>query len=250
MRNMTSAVGYGLAAIFVVGVGIFIPASAQNAVAVGDIVQTGVNGQNVVGEVIRVRGNTADLNLGQNNVSQLVAFENLKLLQKAGAGAKSTCSIGDTVQVPYVANTVMTGRLMKTNGDYCEFDSSGSGFTGWAKCSEIRRASGGTCAPPVAAAGRAGAASASTPPRPGLVSCAGKFEGRYAPSTGLIGLTIVFRSGKATLSGPLMDNETFDCWTGGGKIILHKQGQDDLPIEINDDGTLDTPLGELKKKAS
>jgi hypothetical protein len=249
MRNTRFVVGCGLAAILVTALGGRTPSSAQTAVAIGDIVQTGVNGQNVVGEVIRVRGNTADLNLGQNNVSQLVAFEYLKLLQKAGAGAKSTCAIGDTVQVPYVANTVMTGRLMKTNGDYCEFDSSGSGFTGWAKCSEIRRASGGTCAPAIAAAGRAGAAGAATPPRPGLVSCAGKFEGRYAPSSGLVGLTIVFRSGKATLSGPLMDTETFDCWTGGGKIILHKQGEEDLPIEINDDGTLDTPLGELKKKA-
>jgi hypothetical protein len=64
-----------------------MPASAQNAVAVGDIVQTGMNGQNVVGEVIRIRGNTADLNLGQNNVSQLVTFDNLKVLQKTGAGA-------------------------------------------------------------------------------------------------------------------------------------------------------------------
>jgi len=246
MRNARFVVGCGLVAILVAGLGLLMPASAQNAVAVGDIVQTGMNGQNVVGEVIRIRGNTADLNLGQNNVSQLVTFDYLKVLQKAGAGAKSTCAVGDTVQVPYVANTVMTGRLMKTNGDYCEFDASGSGFTGWAKCSEVRPASGGTCAPAVAATGRAGAA---TPPRPGLVSCAGKFEGRYAPSTGLVGLTIVFRSGKATLSGPLMDNETFDCWTGGGKIILHKQGEDDLPIDINDDGTLDTPLGELKKKS-
>ena len=246
MRNARFVVGCGLVAILVAGLGLLMPASAQNAVAVGDIVQTGMNGQNVVGEVIRIRGNTADLNLGQNNVSQLVTLENLKVLQKTGAGAKSTCAIGDTVRVPYVANTVVTGRLMKTNGDYCEFDASGSGFTGWAKCSEVRTASGGTCAPAVAATGRAGAA---TPPRPGLVSCAGKFEGRYAPSTGLVGLTIVFRSGKATLSGPLMDNETFDCWTGGGKIILHKQGEDDLPIDINDDGTLDTPLGELKKKS-
>jgi len=250
MGSTRFVMGCGLAAILVAGLGGSTPSSAQNAVAVGDIVQTGVNGQNVVGEVIRVRGNTADLNLGQNNVSQLVAFEFLKVLQKAGAGAKSTCAIGDTVRVPYVANTVMTGRLMKTNGAYCEFDSSGSGFTGWSKCSEIRGASGATCAPAVATAGRAGAAGATTPPRPGLVSCAGKFEGRYAPSTGLIGLTIVFRSGKATLSGPLMDNETFDCWTGGGKILLHKQGEDDLPIDINDDGTLDTPLGELKKKSS
>jgi len=155
-----------------------MPASAQNAVAVGDIVQTGMNGQNVVGEVIRIRGNTADLNLGQNNVSQLVTFDNLKVLQKSGAGAKSTCAIGDTVRVPYVANTVMTGRLMKTNGDYCEFDASGSGFTGWAKCSEVRPASGGTCAPAVAATGRAGAA---TPPRPGLVSCA-DFPAAVSPS--------------------------------------------------------------------
>ena len=40
--------------------------------------------------MIRIRGNTADLNLGQNNVSQLVAFDLMKVLQKAGAGAKAT----------------------------------------------------------------------------------------------------------------------------------------------------------------
>ena len=224
------------------------PVWAQGAVGVGDIVQTSMNGQMVIAEVIRVRGNTVDLNIGQNNVSQLVSVQNVKVVQKTGAGAKSTCAVGDAVQVPYLANTVMNGRLMKANGDYCQFDSSGSGFTGWAKCSEVRRAAGGTCAPPAAVAGRGAAAAG--PPRPGLVSCAGKFEGRYASSAGLGGLTIVFRNGKATLSGPLSDDETFDCWTGGGKIILHKQGQDDLPIEINNDGTLDTPLGELKKKSS
>ena len=225
-------------------------AYGQGAVAAGDIVQTGVNGQTVVGEVVRVNGARADLNLGQNNVSQFVDVQALRVLQKSGTGGKASCAVGDTVQVPSVANTVVTGRLMKTNGGYCEFDSSGSGFTGWAKCSEIHRAGGAACAPAAAAAaGRAGAAPG-TPPRPGLVSCAGKFEGRYAPSSGLIGLTIVFRNGKATLSGPLSDDEQFECWTGGGKIILHKQGEDDLPIEINDDGTLDTPLGELKKKSS
>ena len=110
MRNTRFVVGCGLA-VFVVGLGLLMPASAQNAVTVGDIVQTGMNGQSVVGEVIRIRGNTADLNLGQNNVSQLVTFDNLKVLQKAGAGAKSTCAIGDTVRVPYVANTVMTGTF-------------------------------------------------------------------------------------------------------------------------------------------
>ena len=219
---------------------------AQGAVGVGDIVQTNVNGQTVIGEVVRAGGGTADLNLGQNNVSRLVNTQGMKVLQKAGTGGKAVCAVGDTVQMPYIANTVMTGRLMKTSGDYCEMDSSGSGFTGWSKCSEMKRA-GTACAAPAAAAGRAAAAG---PPKPGMVSCAGKFEGRYATTAGLGGLTIVFRSGKATLSGPLADDETYDCWTGGGKIILHKQGQDDLPIEINDDGTLDTPLGELKKKSS
>jgi hypothetical protein len=246
---MSAVVGCGVAAVLAAFFMGNLPASAQGAVAVGDMVQTGVNGQNAIGEVIRVRGGTADLNLGQNNVSQLVNVANMKVVQKAGAGAKATCAVGETVQVPYIANTLMTGRIMKTNGDYCEIDSSGSGFTGWSKCSEMRRSGGGTCAPASAAA-RAGAAGPAGPPKPGLVSCAGKFEGRYAPSNGLAGLTIVFRTGKATLSGPLSDDETFDCWTGSGKIFLYKAGEDPLPIDINNDGTLDTPLGELKKKGN
>ena len=43
------------------------------------------------------------------------------------------------------------------------------------------------------------------PPKPGLTSCAGKFEGRYASAAGGAGLTtIVFRSGKATVRTPDM----------------------------------------------
>lgn len=247
MRFSSVVMVASVTAILAAGPGQSRELLAQGTVGVGDIVQTNVLGQMVIGEVLRAGGGTADLNLGQNNVSRLVQMQGLKVLQKAGTGGKAVCAVGDTVQMPYIANTVMTGRLMKTNGDYCEMDSSGSGFTGWSKCSEMKRAGTACAAAPAAAAGRAAAAG---PPKPGLVSCAGKFEGRYAPSTGLIGLTIVFRSGKATLSGPLSDDETFDCWTGGGKIILHKAGQDDLPIDINDDGTLDTPLGELKKKSS
>jgi hypothetical protein len=244
-------IGVALAAVLSFGLTMFAAQPARAQVALGDIVETALNGQLVIAEVVRVRGNSADLNVGQNNLSQFLDIENMKVLQKAGSGAKATCVAGETVQVPGLANTLLTGKLLKTNGDYCEFDSSGSGFTGWAKCAEIRRqASGANCAPAAATAGRATAAATSAPPRPGLVSCAGKFEGRYATTAGLGGLTIVFRSGKATLSGALSDDETYECWTGGGKIILHKPGEDDLPIEINDDGTLDTPLGELKKKAS
>jgi hypothetical protein len=224
------------------------PARAQ-APAVGDIIETNLNGQTVIGEVIRSGGGTVDLNLGQNNVNRFVQVQYIKVLQRAGTGEKSSLAIGDVVGVPYLAGTVMTGRIMKINGAYCEVDSSGSGFTGWSKCSELRtgtgKAGGGT------AAAKPGAATASSkPPKPGLVSCAGKFEGRYAPSSGLPGVTIVFKAGKATAKGPLVDDEEFDCWTGNKKIYLHKAGQEDLEIDVNDDGTLDTPLGELKKKSS
>jgi hypothetical protein len=142
---------------------------------------------------------------------------------------------------------------MKTNGAYCQIDSSGSGFTGWSKCSDVVRPSGGTCAPLGAAAqGRAGgtaAAAGPQPPRPGLTSCSGKIEGRYSSSAGLGGLTIEFRSGKATLKGPLSDDETADCWISGTKIVLHNAKEaDDLELDLNKDGSIDTPFGELKKK--
>lgn len=43
-----------------------------------------------------------------------------------------------------------------------------------------------------------------------------------------------------------------ECWWGGGKIYLRwLDGSNyDFPIDINDDGTLDTTYGELKKKGS
>jgi hypothetical protein len=228
------------------------PAAGQQAVAAGDIVQTGLNGMPVIGEVTRAAGATADLNAGQNNRVPMVSVQNMKVLQKAGTGGKSSCAVGDTVQVRHLANTLLSGRIMKTNGAYCEVDSSGSGFTGWSMCSDVLRPSGGTCAPP-APAGQAragGAASAGPqPPRAGLTSCAGKIEGRYATAMGQGGLTIEFRSGKATLKGPLVGDEVVECWTAGAKIVLHKPGDpNDLELDINKDGSIDTPFGEIKKK--
>jgi hypothetical protein len=227
-------------------------AAGAQTVAVGDIVQTGLNGMPVIGEVTRSAGALADLNAGQNNKVPLVSVANMKVLQKAGTGGKSSCNVGESVQVRYLANTLLPGRILKTNGAYCEIDSSGSGFTGWSTCSDVLRASGGTCAPP-APAGQAragGAASAGPqPPRPGLASCAGKIEGRYASALGQGGLTIEFRSGKATLKGPLLGDETVECWTSGAKIVLHNPTDpDDLELDINKDGSIDTPFGEIKKK--
>lgn len=65
-------------------------------------------------------------------------------------------------------------------------------------------------------------------------------------------MTIVFRSGKATISAALGD-DVFECWINGDKVILHKPGESpdtDMPIDVNLDGTRQTPLGEIKKKGN
>lgn len=112
---------------------------------------------------------------------------------------------------------------------------------GWTTAANLRRVVQSAPATP----------KAGVPPQPGLTSCAGKIEGRYATTGGGPGsIQIVFRSGQATLMEPLASEE-FECWTGGDKIYLHKPGASadlDMPIDMNDDGTLQTPYGEIKKK--
>jgi hypothetical protein len=88
------------------------------------------------------------------------------------------------------------------------------------------------------------------PPKPGLVSCAGKIEGRYAESSHGQA-TLEFRSGKATLKALLLGSQVLDCWTAGKKIYLYMPGDPNpMEIDINDDGTLQAPMGEFKKKGS
>jgi hypothetical protein len=103
--------------------------------------------------------------------------------------------------------------------------------------------------PSTAAAAAPAQSKAGQPPKPGLASCAGKIEGRYSSLGGFGGATVVFRSGKATLA----EDDEYECWTGAGKIYLHKAGPSaipDLVFEINNDGTLDSPLGEFRKKGN
>ena len=102
-----------------------------------------------------------------------------------------------------------------------------------------------TAAPPPPAQRAAGQS-----PRPGLTSCAGKYEGRWESVTGMGGMTVIFRSGKVTVAGGLGGNDVFDCFTGDGKIVLYKPGSATpfpFGFEINNDGTLQTPLGAVKK---
>ena len=65
-------------------------------------------------------------------------------------------------------------------------------------------------------------------------------------------MTIVFRSGKAVMRAPFsQEDDELECWMGGGKVYLHKPGESqDMLLDINDDGTLQSPLGELKRKGN
>ncbi|HET9405792.1 MAG TPA: hypothetical protein VFO39_01000 [Candidatus Sulfotelmatobacter sp.] len=87
-------------------------------------------------------------------------------------------------------------------------------------------------------------------PKPGLASCAGKYEGRWEHVTGMGGMTVVFRAGKATITGGLGADEHFDCFLGDGKLVFYAPGSftpSSFTFEINNDGTLQTPLGAIKK---
>jgi hypothetical protein len=87
-------------------------------------------------------------------------------------------------------------------------------------------------------------------PKAGLVSCAGKYEGRWEHVSGMGGMRVVFHSGKATITEALGGEMPFDCFTGGGKVVFYKAGSFtpfSYDFDINNDGTLQTPLGAIKK---
>ncbi len=61
---------------------------------------------------------------------------------------------------------------------------------------------------------------------------------------------MVFRSGKATVTAGLSPPIEYDCFISGGQLLLFKPGSftpDEEPLEINNDGTIQTPLGAIKK---
>jgi hypothetical protein len=86
-------------------------------------------------------------------------------------------------------------------------------------------------------------------PKAGLTSCGSKYDGRWEQIPG--GIRIVFRSGKATISDPLGSSEQYECFTSDGKIQFFKAGTsaavDYLTLLPNNDGTLQSELGPLKK---
>jgi hypothetical protein len=87
-------------------------------------------------------------------------------------------------------------------------------------------------------------------PKAGLTSCAGKYEGRWEHVSGMGGMKAVFRSGKVTVTEGLGGPMEFECWMGGEQILLYKAGSYtpfSYGFDVNNDGTLQTPLGAIKK---
>ena len=150
--------------------------------------------------------------------------------------ANGIYELGDRVQVNFQGQWV-DSRIKTVMGMEYQVELPGDKMA-WAKPEQIRFVS---VAPPkeVAKAGQA--------PRPGLVSCAGKIEGRYAAS-GAMPVQMTFRAGKVTFT-MMGDSKTGDCWMGGGKLVLTLTGEEGvMEIDINDDGSLQAPFGEMTKK--
>jgi hypothetical protein len=145
----------------------------------------------------------------------------------------------DRVQVNVQGQGWVEGVVITRRGLEYEVQLPGN-RSAWASGPNIRYAGA-----PAASTAKGGA-----PPKPGFVACAGKLEGRWAPSNGAAGFAIEIRAGKATVAAMVGPDEALECWTAGAKIILRdpKHPEQDMPIDINKDGTLQSPFGELKKK--
>jgi hypothetical protein len=87
-------------------------------------------------------------------------------------------------------------------------------------------------------------------PKTGLTACPAKYDGRWEHVSGMAGMTVVFRSGKVTVTEGLGGPMEFECWTGSSHIVMFKAGSFtpfSYGFDINNDGTLQTPLGAIKR---
>lgn len=214
-----------------------------NGFAVGDTVLVDTAFGWVEAPIVSASGDNYRVRVASSVVTKTYPQE----LHRKGAFTDRDHAVGlydlhDRVQVN-VQGQWIQGEVVTTRGLEYEVQLPGNRSV-WASGANVRF---------VSAKAAAAAPKTGVPPKPGFASCAGKIEGRYATTGGLGSMTIVFRSGKATITAGLGDDDVLECWTAGDKIILHKPGdspEQDMPIDINNDGTLQTPLGEIKKKGN
>jgi len=222
-----------------------VPQADANGFKVGDKVQISTGFGWIEGTILSANGNNyrvrseIGIELTKTYPSELRRIGPLTDRDKAAG----QYLLHDRVQVN-VNGAWVDGEIIAASGMEYQVQLSGN-RTVWAGPPNLRP--GAPAAKPIPAKG-------GVPPKPGLKSCAGKFEGRYATTGGFGTQTIVFRSGKAFMKAIIGDDDIeFECWMNADKIYLHTVGEradQDLPLDINDDGTLQSPLGELKKKGS
>jgi len=217
---------------------------AIEGVKVGDAVEiVTAQGWTRGGKVIGINGPNYRVEISGIQVTKTYPAE-IRRVGKLTARdhAAGQYDLHDRVQVNFEGQWV-NSQVIGTMGMEYQVDLPGN-RTAWAKPENLRWM--GEAPPPAAA-------KTGVPPKAGMVSCAGKIEGRYATTGGFGNMQITFRAGKATMGGGLGGEETVECWTAGDKIVLHKPGESpnqDMPIDINNDGTLQTPFGEIKKKGN
>jgi hypothetical protein len=210
---------------------------------VGDRVQVNTGFGWISAQIMKIDGNRYYVHTGAGDIWKYYPAE----VRSAGGAlttqdrANGHYQLHDKVQV-HVDGHWESGEIVTTMGQQYQIKLAGNRET-WAGPENLKYGGAAAAAP---------AAQGGVPPKAGMTSCAGKIEGRYSNSGGLGSLTIVFRSGKATLADPSGQGEVLECWMSGDKIILHEPGKSnlDMPIAINNDGTLDTPLGEIRKKGN
>jgi hypothetical protein len=215
-------------------------AAGARGFKVGDTVQVSTGFGWVEGKILQTRGSSYYVHVqGGVDVWKDYPAEVRRMgAPNAADHANGVYQLHDRVQVNFEGKWVDSEVVTILGSDY-QVTVPGNRLV-WANPQQLRYV-GPQVKPEVAKAG--------TPPKPGLTSCAGKFDGRY--STGSLGnFNIVFKGAKAAVA-MYGDAEDVECWTGGGKIYLHKPGEkDDMTLDINNDGTLDSPAGELKKKSN
>jgi hypothetical protein len=216
------------------------PAAGPNGIKIGDAVEVVTAGGWTPARVLAIQGNNYKVNV--NGVVVIKTYPN-EVRRQGALGAQDHAAgqyrVGDRVQV-LVQGQWIESKIVTEMGREYQVQLPGNRLT-WTGPQNLRPSN----APPPPAPARAG-----TPPKPGMVSCGNKFDGRWASGT-LGNFTIRFHAGKATVTYMGVDDEQ-ECWMGAGKIILHKPGDPtDVPIDINDDGSLSTPLwGDIRRKGN
>jgi hypothetical protein len=214
--------------------------ASSNGIKVGDQVEVITGFGWTPAKVLAIQGN--NYRVLANGVEVTKTYPN-ELRRLGGATASDHAAgqyrLGDRVQVN-INGQWLEGKIITEMG--MDYQVQFGNRTVWAQPRNLRPSN-----VPAPAAAKTGG-----PPRPGMVSCAGKFEGRYSGS-GQGTITLTFRSGKATMSDMIGGEQVLECWTAGDKMILREPGKPDnvMSIDVNNDGTLQTPIwGELKKKGN